>query len=124
MGTLLESAIKAQVAGAFKGLLLTGTLRRESSSSVDSYGDPASPTAATYTFDGIRDNFSKAYAVAAGIPETDVRILVIAGSLSVTPKEEDQINIAGAWYEVRKVLEIDPAGATYTLQAFEIEAPA
>lgn len=123
MASLLESKIKDQVAAAFKGQLLTGTLRRVVSTSLDSLGDPVPGTATTYSFDGIRESFSAAYAAQAGIPITDVKILVIAGSLSVNPKKDDQIKIEGQWHTVREVLGVDPAGATFELQAYEIEDP-
>lgn len=123
MGALLESGIKKAVASAFKGRLLTGTLRRASAASLNSLGDPIAGPASTYTFDGIRDSFNAVYAAGAGIPVTDVRILVILGSgtLTVEPRKDDDVKIDGRWYRVREVREIDPAGATATLQAYELE---
>lgn len=126
MASLLESAIKKQVAAAFKGKLLTGTLRRSTAATVDGFGDVSSPTTTDYAFEGIRDTFDAKYAAGAGIPETDVRILIIAGSLAAAagvPRQGDQILIRGAWHHVRRVISIDPANATYVLQAFEIDTP-
>lgn len=123
MVSLLESSIRAQVAAAFKGVLLTGTLRRVGSSSVDSFGDPVPGAATTFAFDGIRDSFNAAYAAAAGIPVTDVKVLIIAGSLATDPVQGDQVNIRDQWHEVRAILERDPANATHVLQCFEIEDP-
>lgn len=124
MASLLESQLKKQVAAAFNGQLLTGTLRKESGATLDQYGDLATITKTDYSFDGIRDSFSAFYAANAGIPVTDARILVIAGSLSsgIVPDQDDKVKIGGDWYRIVQVLEVDPAGATYTLQGHKIEA--
>ena len=120
---LLESQIKAQVATAFKGRLLKGTLRRIASTSLDAAGNEEPGTATTYTFDGIRENLDAAYAAKAGIQSTDVSILIIAGSISVTPKQDDEIKIRNQWHKVRRILKIDPANATYLLLCYEITDP-
>lgn len=124
MASLFESQIADLIYKGFKGKLLTGTLRRETSSSLDSYGDPASPTVTSYDFEGIREDFDAAYAARAGIPITDVKILIIAGSIEVQPTKDDKVFIRNRWHQVRRIISIDPASATYTLQAFEVEAPA
>ena len=123
MTSLLESKIKNTVASAFAGKLLTGTLRRVSSSTVDSYGDNvAAGAAATYGFDGMVDTFDSRF-LPEGVKVTDARILIIAGSLSVVPQEDDQLKVRDQWYQMRRITERDPAGATYVLAAFEIEDP-
>jgi len=123
MVSLLESEIKKTVAAAFKGVLLTGTLRRVASTSVDSFGDPIPGTATTFPFEGIRESFNAAYARQAGIPVTDIKILVIAGSLTTNPIKGDQILIRGQWHQVRALLGRDPADATHELQCYEITDP-
>lgn len=119
---LLDGEIKKAIAAGFKGKLLTGTLRRVAYGNLDSKGDPA-VTSADYTFEGFRDNFTAFYAAQAGIPVTDARILIIAGSILVAPKKDDKVLISGEWYQLRRVVEVDPAGATYTMAGFSIEAP-
>lgn len=119
----LESAIKKQVAVAFKGKLLTCTLRRITTSSVDSYGDPVPGAATTWAFDGIVDKFNAAFAKQAGIQTTDVRILIIAGSLTTTPQQDDQIKVRTEWYQLRDLIERDPANATYIYSGFKITDP-
>ena len=123
MASLLESAIKKQVASALSGKLLTGTLRRVGHSTVDTYGDPVAGTPATWAFDGIVDTFSAFYAAQAGIAATDVRILIIAGSLSVTPTKDDHVKLRDSWYQLRRLVEADPAGATFIFAGFEIGDP-
>lgn len=128
MVSLLEGTLKARIAAGFKGKLTTGTLRRDTAGAVDSAGDATTPTVTTYTINGIRDSFSASYLAQTGIPITDVRILVLLGSVvpATTPVEDDAIYLNAPWnrwHQVRRVLEIDPAGASCLLQAFEIPAP-
>lgn len=122
MASPLESSISQAIAAGFKGLLLTGTIRRETVGSVTEEGDPVT-TFKDYPFEGIRDGFSAVYAVAAGIPVTDARILIIAGLCPIIPSKDDKVKIGGGWYQVRRITEVDPATATYTLAGFAIAAP-
>lgn len=124
MASPLESAIRAQVASAFRGRLLTGTLRRTTYGTVDAFGDPVLGSAQTWTFDGIVDSFSAFFAAQAGIPVTDSRILIIAGSLATSPQKDDQVKLRDTWYQLRRLVEQDPAGATFIFSGFEIDAPA
>lgn len=130
MTSLLENAIKAQVASAFSGKLLSGTLRRVTGTAVDAFGDPTTTAVTTYTFEGTRDDRSAFFRASAGIPDTDVLILIIAGSFkasgvttTVRPKTDDQIYIRNTWHQVRRIVEEDPASATFLIQTYEIEDP-
>lgn len=126
MASPLESQIKKQVASAFKGKLLTGTLRRVSAAAVDSYGDPVPAAATTYAFDGVRESYSARYRAQAGIPAEDVQFLVLLGSVkpATAPLQGDQIKLSNTdWHQVREIPEVDPAGATAKLQCFVIASP-
>lgn len=126
MPSLVDSGLDKLIADGFRNQLVPGTLRRETAASVDDFGDAIAPAVATFTVEGIRDNFSAYYALANGVPETDVRILLIIGLIvpATIPVQDDKINIRGEWYQVRKVREIDPANASIVLQCFKIETPA
>lgn len=124
MKSALDGLIARNIARGFKGKLRSGTLRREvPGSGVDSRGDPLPGTTVTFSFEGIRESYDAAYRERAGIPQTDVKILVIAGSIRTTPKVGDQIFIQQQWHKVRSIADIDPATATYTLQCFDIKDP-
>lgn len=124
MASPLDSLIKNEVAKGFKGRLKKGTIRKETlGSGVDSFGDPSSSTFTTHSFEGIRDDFSAFYKSANGIPQTDVRILVLLGSTSVNPVQGDQVLIEGDWHKVVQERERDPAGATVALQCSKIKDP-
>lgn len=115
--------MKSQIARGFRGKLRKGTIRREVPGSLDEFGDPVPGSVQTFGFEGIREDLSALYAAQAGIPTTDCKVLGIAGSCEVTPKQGDQVSIEGAWYQCRAVMEIDPAGATWSLQCYGIDAP-
>lgn len=123
MASMLDSAIKEMVAQGFKGRLSKGVLRRTVVTARDDRGNPSSSTVRSYAFDGIRDSFNAAFAAQAGIKETDVRILIIAGSLKVAPTIDDKVFIRGQWFQLRRLVDTDPAGAHFVFAGFEIKAP-
>lgn len=123
MPSLIEQGLDKIVAQAFAGRLYMGRLRRENPSTVDSLGDPVQVTPSFFDFNGIRDNLSAFYAAQAGIPLTDVKILILLGSITVVPREQDKVFIRGQWHELRKLVKQDPANATQEWAAFEITAP-
>jgi hypothetical protein len=124
MASPLDGQIAKAIAKGFRGKLKKGTIRREVPGvGVDALGDPNPGTVATFPFQGIREDYDASFRATAGIPQTDCKILVIAGLTTAVPKQGDQLNISGAWYQCRAVTDIDPATATYTLQCFDIAAP-
>lgn len=128
MTSLLEGALKAQIAKGFKGKLTLGTIRRGTATTVDDAGNDVSGTPTEYACEGIRESFSTYTKAAANIPDTDVSILILLGSVkpATTPVTNDLIYLKAPWnrwHKVRRVLEIDPAGASAKLQAYEVPAP-
>ena len=130
MASLLDTYVRKAVAQGFKGQLLPGILLREVPVSVNSSGDPIGGSPLTYSVQGIRDSFRADFAATAGIPMTDVRILLILGLIKpvTTPVKDDKIRIRGGdgtqkWHQVRAVLTVDPANAHIVLQCFEITEP-
>ena len=125
MASLLEGVLKAKIAKGFQGKLLRGTIRSISSTALNSFGDPVPATTTDYTFEGIRDYFSALYAAQSGIPDTDVRILILLGSVQPVyiPKQENLVHINLAWHKIRRILSIDPAGASMSVQAYEVDEP-
>jgi hypothetical protein len=115
--------IRTEIQRGFAGKLRTCTLMRMVSSTQDDLGDDEAPTTQTWQFDGMRDSFNAAFAAAAGIPVTDVRILIIAGSLAVEPRIDDKVQCEGRWFQLRRLVTVDPATATYTYSGFEVPAP-
>lgn len=100
--------------------MLTGTLTRMTSSSVDEYGDLIPGAPLTFNVEGFVDAYEDDYRIRAGIPEGDSRVTLILGNSETEPAKDDEISIAG-WptMKVRKV-KIDPARATAECQSFEV----
>jgi hypothetical protein len=136
MTSFLAGPLAKQIARAFKGRLLVGTLYRDAPSTLDAYGDPvnASGDFLDYTFTGMRESFDARYRAQALIPETDVKIMILIASLrpitTITQNDQasrisllDRLSNVMFWYQVRRVLEIDPASATAILQCYQIPSP-
>lgn len=128
MVSYLEGALKRKIAAGFAGRLTRGRLRRVGSSTMDEAGDLEESSASTFTFEGIRESFSATFRAQAGIPEKDVSILILLGSLvpETTPLPDDEVYLGAPWqkwHKLRSILEIDPAGASAKCQAYEIPDP-
>lgn len=123
MASPLLNLVRNEIKKGFQGQLLPGTLRRKSPGTVvDGFGDVTSSTFSTHTFNGMVDTYSAFYRKQAGIPDTDVKILIIAGSLAVEPQKDDQVKIRDTWYQLRDK-ETDPAIAAWECQGYEIPDP-
>lgn len=123
--SLLDGFIRQKIAAGFRGRLKKGVLRREGGGSLDNKGDVVGATPTTFTFEGIRESFDARYRAQAGIPDTDVAFLVLLGSVKpvTTPQSNDLIQMDGVWYKVRNTLAVDPAGASWRGQAYEVPSP-
>lgn len=112
------------IAKGFKGKLHIGALWRYTpGTGTLPNGDPKPGTWAKHGFEGIVDEYDDAYRATAGIPATDVKILIIAGSLSVEPRKDDVIHLRGAWYQARGPVKTDPAKAQWTVQGYATSKP-
>lgn len=111
--------IRKAIAQGFKGRLLVGKVRRRTTI-LNDYNDTETLSYADYAFDGHREDFDAQYRALAQIPAQDVKILVILGSTTIMPTQDDLVQIGGAWHKVRRVMQVDPASATAMLQAFQV----
>jgi hypothetical protein len=124
-GPLLTGQLAKAIFAGFKGKLLSGTLRQQSAGGVDQWGDPIPGTVSLYGCEGFTDEYSDAFRVQAGIPETDLKVCIFGQSLpaGVQPTKDNQAQFRGQWYQLRKI-KVDPAMALFECQAFRIEVPA
>jgi hypothetical protein len=118
MTSFLAGSLANAIAAGFNGKLLPGTLRKVTSTGRDGFGDPTTTTA-DYAVQGMLDPYSAVMRKMAGIPETDVKLLLIAGLCGAAPSIGDKVQINSQWFQVRDV-SIDPAGATYECQSFRV----
>lgn len=125
---LLDGGIAKAIYKGFKGKLLKGQLRVETAvGGLDDAGDPIASTVAYYRVEGFVDLFSEFYKKQAGIPDSDMKVSIFSASVPGVEIQKDHKiwlkgNFGVKWYQVR-VPRIDPAGALWECQAFEIEAP-
>jgi hypothetical protein len=125
MASLLEGAIAKAIYAGFRGKLLKGTLRRNAvSGGLDGLGDAAAATPADYPLEGFRDTYSAYTRAAAGIPDTDAKLVILARSVSVRPQQGDRIWLCDAWWQIKGVPETDPATATYSCQGYVVPGSA
>jgi len=123
------ATLSKTIAQQFAGKLARGKIYRAESMSVDEFGDPEISGSAVYPFEGIKASFGALYKAEAGIPDTDVQVMVLNQStLCPLPLlQTDKVYIGpidgstpAQWHQVRKVLAVDPAGAHTMLQAYVI----
>ena len=117
--------IRTEIYKGFKGKLHKGRLILSVRTAVDSLGDATGPAMASHPLEGFVDQYSAHYKAQVGIPSSDVKIIVIGGSLAATPVKDAKIEIplnSGSWYQVRDVSR-DPAIATWELQSFACRSP-
>jgi hypothetical protein len=114
----LEGALRAQVYKGLRNLFLDATLTKDTPSSnspdVDGF-DPPAATPTDYPCKGMVEVYSN-YDKAAGLVQTnDRKVLILADSISVTPRTGDRVTIRGVTFNVINV-ETDPAIAVWTCQ--------
>jgi len=124
MPGILEGKLAKDIFRGFKGLLLKGTLRRETlGTTLDTYGDPTTDSVTNYSVEGFTSSYSDFYRARAGIPETDLKVNIFAeSSPGLTPMKDDLVQFQSVWYQLRSVSH-DPAKALFVCQAYATDAP-
>lgn len=120
MSSFLDGQMAKAIAAGFNGKLLSGTLRKIVTSGLDGHGDPITTTT-DYPTQGTIDSYSALIKAQAGIPSTDVKILLIAGLTGAEPLIADRVQLRGQWFQIRNVSP-DPALATYECQSFGVQS--
>jgi hypothetical protein len=119
MTSFLAGPMAKAIAAGFNGKLLPGTLRKVTSTGRDGNGDPITTTD-DYAVQGMQDTYGAVMRKMAGIPETDVKLLLIAGLCGAAPAIGDKVQMNGQWFQIRDV-SIDPASATYECQSYAVQ---
>ena len=121
MASFLTGSLRKAIASGFKNQLLTGTLLRPGTTSVNEYGDPVVIQPGSFSVEGFHDAYDEKYRVQAGIPSTDSKIVLILGNCQTDPIKDDTITLVGYKpFKVRSV-KTDPAKASAECQVFEIK---
>lgn len=78
--------------------------------------NPGTPTTTNYECRGWADHYEAAELVNTTILATDVKVMIVAGTLAVEPQPTDTMTVGGKGYTIIAV-STDPAGAMWTVQA-------
>lgn len=118
--------MKGAIARGFKGKLHTGILYRSTGTVQNSLGDTVATAPAQFRIEGIVTEYDEMYRQRAGIPDEDVKIVLISGNCETAAVKDDVVRLPRKgqqrYFKVRKIGQ-DPADATQVLQAFETVAP-
>lgn len=125
---LLDGDLASSIYAGFKDKLLTGEVRRKAaatSGGLDAHGDPIDLDDETWDVQGFIDNYSRLTRAQAGIPTSTLKVCVFAQSApDWVPRKDDLVRLGTRWTRLAGgPLDIDPAGALWTLDGEEIEAP-
>lgn len=125
MAKLLEGGIASIVYSAAKFMFLDATLARDTLvvNSPDVYEMNATTTTTTYSCKAIEDTWGKGELGMGLVDATDIKVMILANSLSVTPLPLDRITIRGKTVTVvaadvkgKPPVVTDPARATWELR--------
>ena len=106
--------VAADIFNAFSGVFYDAVLVRASTtgSSPDIAFDPPDPTETEYTCKALRTKYSAMLSKEGVIDVNDRKVLILATSISVTPKPPDRVTIQGTTFTLTEV-DIDPANAVW-----------
>lgn len=126
--SLLEGDLAKAIYDGFKDKLLSGEVRRKRlpiSGALDAHGDPVELESQTWQIQGFIDNYSRFTRAQAGIPDSTLKVCVFAQSApDWTPRKDDWVRLGTQWTQLAGgPLEIDPAGAMWTLDGIASEGP-
>lgn len=118
MASPLEGALAQTIGKAMGGLFYACTVTREIPGSTEAPYSPWAPgpsTPVAYQCKGLVDTYSAYERQNTLIAAGDVKVLILAATLDITPTTADKVTIRGTEYAIVDV-STDPATAVWTLQ--------
>ena len=112
---LLNGGLQRLFGRAFGAIYLDATLHKVTLTKTPSGGFTASY--ADHAAKVMIDDWSETYRARAGIPTTDIRILVLEDRMSVSPTGDDEITVRGKRYRITGPVREDEAQTHWDLQA-------
>lgn len=110
---LLDGGLRAVFGGAFGPLFLDGTLHAATTVSDGEGGFVRSFV--DHPVKGMVDTYSDEFRARTGVPDTDVRLIVLQFGVTVVPDTDAQITLRGTRYAIQAI-EQDPAQAAWTMR--------
>lgn len=71
----------------------------------------------SFSCKAMRDSYNDHQRSVAGIPGTDVKLMIVGASLATAPKKGDSVRLNGQAYTLRDNITTDPAHAMWEAQA-------
>lgn len=118
MASPLSGSLAATIYSGMRNLFLDATLMRDvvlPTSPAYDPADPPAPTPVEYTCKAIKDNYTLRDRADGLILQGDVKILILANSISVSPLLQDRVTIQGVTFTLVDA-SVDPAMALWTCQ--------
>lgn len=112
---LLDERLKAVFGKTFAAIYLDATLHETTLTKTASGG--FTPAYADHAIKAQVDDWSAAYRTQAGIPQTDIRILVLQDCVAVTPSQDDEITVGGRRYRITGPVLADASQTHWDLRA-------
>lgn len=111
MSDLITAQVKKIAGNALRGFAEDVTLTYQNVYTDDDYGGRTATTATT-TGKAFMDTFTNADRIAANVPLTSRKIIILADTITRQPAVGDEITMRGETMEVIQI-DKDPAQATY-----------
>lgn len=109
---LLDGDLQSIFGGVFAPFFLDGVLHSDPKVEYAN-GRPSGETTWTDTpVKGMVDNYSERYKATNGIPETDVKVIVLQAGIATEPSLDAEISIRGTRYRIMAIGQ-DPAQAAW-----------
>lgn len=115
MASPLETSLAKTLYRHARSVFLDATLARDGAPSGPGY-DPTPGTEAIYTCKAIHEEYSEHDRLQGLVQAGERKVLILAGSISVTPTSGDRITIRGRTFAITDVA-TDPAQAVWVCKA-------
>jgi hypothetical protein len=123
MTSPLLGSLATTIGKAMSGLFLDATLSRDTASAGGDPWNKPPPTTATYACKAIHEDWGVSYVAGGLVNEGDVKVLVLASTLTIEPLPGDRVTIRSKTFTVvpqgsgQPPVTTDPAKAVWTLRA-------
>ncbi|MBJ3777874.1 hypothetical protein [Acuticoccus mangrovi] len=117
--SLLVGPLATEIAAALEaeGVPYAVTVTRmEGGEPANPWDPPTDPVPTEYPCRGWRDEWDQDVVDGTLIQQNDVKIVVLATTLSIVPTSSETVTVDGLTYNIINIT-TDPANATFTLQA-------
>lgn len=112
MTSPLAGSLARTIGSAMSSLFLPATLIRDVPQVGGDPADPLPPIPATFNCRGMVEAYSQYFKANGLVEQNDRKVLILAASLSVRPKPNDRVTIAGITFTIMDV-STDPAEAVW-----------